>query len=82
MLLVECKVSNSEVNSYKRLNHECGDKAAKWRGAFGDEAITAAVLSRVYKLGNLLDAQGGYNPVVIFWEHDLEPLEQFLRTAV
>lgn len=42
---IECKVSNSEVNSYKRLNHEVGDKAARWKLAFGDQVIPAAVLA-------------------------------------
>lgn len=81
LLLIECKVSNSAVNSYKRLNHECGNKASTWRSAFGDEAITAAVLSGVFSLQNLLDAQAARNPVVIFWEHDLTPLADFIEAA-
>jgi hypothetical protein len=75
-LLVECKVSNSSVNSVKRLNNDVLVKAGVWRQAFGQTAITAAVLAGVYKLTNLRDAQEG--GVAIFWEHDLGPLAEFL----
>ena len=78
-LFLECKVSNSSTNSVKRLNREVGGKAAAWRRAFGDRAITAAVLAGVYKLRNLADAQAG--GVVIFWEHDLDQLAQFVASA-
>jgi len=76
-LLLECKVSNSPVNSVKRLNNDVLVKAGVWRQAFGQTAITAAVLAGVYKLTNLRDAQDG--GVGIFWEHDLKPLEDFLE---
>lgn len=81
LLLCECKVSNSGVNSVKRLNRECGDKAATWRNAFGSQAITAAVLAGVYELHNLLAAQHGPHPVVIFWEHRLSALADFVKRA-
>jgi hypothetical protein len=45
LLLIECKVSNSGVNSVKRLNRECGGKADRWRAEFGQRAICAVVLS-------------------------------------
>lgn len=71
-LLLECKVSNSAVNSVKRLNREVGGKARHWREAFGQRAVTGAVLAGVYNLANLVEAQTG--GVAIFWEHDLEHL--------
>lgn len=80
LLLVECKVSNSFVNSVKRLNREVGGKARHWREAFGQQAHTAAVLAGVYKLANLEDAQEA--GVTIFWEHDLQPLADFIHAAV
>lgn len=40
----ECKVSNSKVNSHKRLNHEAVDKVAKWEDAFGRQCVPGAVL--------------------------------------
>lgn len=30
IMAIECKVSNSAVNSYKRVNHEAADKARTW----------------------------------------------------
>jgi hypothetical protein len=80
LLLIECKVSNSALNSVKRLNREVGGKAGHWRARFGEGAITAAVLAGVFKLKNLSDAQEA--GVTLFWEHDLTPLRAFLEAAV
>jgi hypothetical protein len=79
-LFVECKASNSAINSVKRLNRETVGKAGHWRNVFGARAITAAVLSGVFKLSNLQDAQR--NGVAIFWEWDLAPLADFITAAV
>lgn len=79
LLLIECKVSNSAVNSVKRLNRETGGKAQHWRRELGARAIPAAVLAGVFGLGNLISAQE--SGVTIFWEHDLRVLEQFLKAA-
>lgn len=76
-LLMECKVSNSEVNSYKRLNHECVNKREIWFKGFGDQAYTAAVLSGVFKPSDVLSAQEAGH-VFIYWEHNLEPLAAYL----
>lgn len=80
-LFIECKVSNSQTNSVKRLNRECGGKARVWRQSFGDRAVTAAVLAGVFKLKNLRDAQVN-DHVTILWEHRLTDLADFLRAAV
>jgi hypothetical protein len=79
LLLVECKVSNSALNSVKRLNHEVADKARRWRNEFGAQAIALAALSGVYSLKSLLDAQA--QGIFIVWEHDLSALAAFLQTA-
>jgi hypothetical protein len=79
VLFLECKVSNSAVNSVKRLNRETVGKALAWAEVFGQRAITGAVLAGVYKLANLESAQR--SGVVIFWEHDREPLKAFLLAA-
>lgn len=79
-LFVECKVSNSATNSVKRLNRECGGKAAHWRSVFGDRAVSAAVLAGVFKLKNLQDAQA-VSRLTLLWEHDLDPLADFLQAA-
>ncbi len=79
-LFIECKVSNSATNSVKRLNRETGGKASLWRRVFGERAIPGAVLSGVFKLRNLKDAQN--SGVTIFWERDLSPLSEFVRSSV
>ncbi len=80
LLAIECKVSNSALNSVKRLVRETGGKAGAWNRDFGARVATAAVLAGVFKLGNLLDAQDNHH-VVIYWEHNLDPLIDFVRAA-
>ncbi len=81
LMAIECKVSNSAVNSKKRLNNDVGAKAADWQRDFGNQVITVAVLSGVYSLGNLTTAQENQH-IVIFWSHDLRPLVEFVTKAV
>jgi XamI restriction endonuclease len=81
LLLIECKVSNSATNSVKRLNRECGGKAATWLGAFGSQSITSAVLAGVFKMKNLRDAQER-DRLIVSWANDLRSLATFLGTAV
>ncbi len=67
---LECKVSNSATNSVKRLNNDAAAKAEAWRQDFGTRhVVPAAVLSGVYKLRNLEDAQN--RGLALFWAHDL-----------
>lgn len=79
LMAIECKSSNSEVNSYKRLNHEVTDKCTKWRQAFGDHVVGACVLQGVFKPGNLVDAQ--QEQVSIFWSHDIDTLLKFIEAV-
>jgi hypothetical protein len=75
---IECKVSNSSTNSVKRLNNDAAVKAASWKLDFGlRQVVPAAVLSGVYKLHNLLDAQD--RGLTIFWAHDLVPLTTWIE---
>lgn len=68
---LECKVSNSYTNSIKRLNNDAAVKAEVWRHDFGDmNVVPAAVLSGVYKLHNLEDAQR--RGLTLWWSHSLE----------
>lgn len=76
-LLIECKVSGSAVNSYKRLNHETVNKREEWERGFAAQAYTGAVLGGVFRPSNVLVAQE--RGVFIFWEHDLTPLADFLK---
>lgn len=75
-MLLECKVSGSEVNSFRRLNHETVNKHDTWARGFAAQAYTGAVLGGVFKPVNVLAAQE--RGVYIFWEHHLAPLVAFL----
>lgn len=77
-LPLECKVSNSEINSIKRLNNDAAAKAQTWLHDFGTlQVVPAAVLSGVYKLRHLQDAQ--VRGLTIFWAHDLEALTSWIE---
>jgi hypothetical protein len=77
LMPIECKVSNSYLNSLKRLNNDAAVKAGTWKRDFGvHQVVPAAVLSGVYDIHNLLDAQA--RGLTIFWAHNLKPLTDFL----
>lgn len=78
---LECKVSNSFTNSIKRLNNDAAVKAEVWRRDFGEmNVIPAAVLSGVYKLHHLEEAQR--RGLTLVWSHSLESqlLDWLVRT--
>ena len=75
---IECKVSNSSLNSVKRLNNDAAVKAVSWQRDFGlRQVVPTAVLSGVYKLHNLVDAQE--RGLTIFWAQDLDPLTAWIE---
>jgi len=76
---IECKVSNSAVNSIKRLNHDAVAKAKIWHDDFGNQVVPVAVLSGVYDLANLQLAQS--SGIFLFWAHDLEKLTNWIDTT-
>jgi hypothetical protein len=79
-MAIECKVSNSAVNSFKRVNHEALGKARRWVAQFGTVAVVpAAVLSGVFNPANLEAAQNG--GLFLFWAHRLGDLEEFIRSC-
>lgn len=76
-LAVECKASNSSLNSRKRLI-EVGRKREVWDSSGQLYRFrTAAVLSGVHDVQRLLEAQAA--GVLLFWEHRLSDLTTFLR---
>jgi len=80
LLAIECKVSNSEVNSVKRVNNDAAVKAKVWKMAFGEtQIVPAAMLSGVFKVLNLEQAQN--NGLFIFWAHSLDELGKFINTT-
>jgi XamI restriction endonuclease len=80
LMAIECKVSNSSTNSVKRLNNDAAAKAEDWINQFGTRnVIPVAVLSGVYKIHNLTNAQG--RGLTIFWAHDLDQLMGWIAQA-
>lgn len=80
LLLIECKVSNSALNSVKRVVHEAGGKAAHWLAQLGKgQVVPAAVLSGVFSTRNLLQAQA--KSLIVFWAHRLEDLGEFINAT-
>jgi hypothetical protein len=77
---IECKVSNSATNSVKRLNNDAAVKAASWRNDFGaTQVVPVAVLSGVYKLHNLVDAQ--VRGLTLIWAHHLDALVEWILST-
>jgi len=76
---IECKVSNSEVNSTKRLIRETRGKHNEWRREFGGELMTGAVLAGAFSMINLRQAQQA--GVLPFFEHELGALSAFIKTG-
>jgi hypothetical protein len=75
---IECKVSNSALNSIKRLNNDAAVKAETWTKDFGTRNIVpAAVIGGVYKLRHLSDAQ--QRGLALFWAHDLQALVSWIE---
>jgi XamI restriction endonuclease len=80
LMPIECKVSNSSTNSYKRINNDAAVKAVRWREEFGTQnVVPTAVLSGVFALANLTYAQN--HDLYLFWSHDLHPLRVFVEAA-
>lgn len=78
VLAIECKVSNSSTNSIKRLNNDAAAKAGAWINEFGTrQLIPSAMLSGVFKLRNLLDAQD--RNLTLWWAHDLPAFVRWVK---
>jgi hypothetical protein len=76
---IECKVTNDETNSVKRIN-DVVKKANAWHNHWGSFVETVAVLQGVIKPGDV-DRLSEAN-VHVFWSHDLEALRSWLDTKV
>lgn len=77
---IECKVSNSSTNSIKRLNNDAAVKANTWIQEFGTRSVVpSAMLSGVFKLANLEDAQA--RGLTIFWAHDLDAMLAWINST-
>lgn len=75
VVAVECKVTNDETNSIKRMN-DILKKATAWRAQWGEFVIPAAILEGNIKFSDvdrLLDAQ-----IEVFWSHRLNAFADWL----
>jgi hypothetical protein len=80
VMAIECKTSNSEVNSYKRVNHEAGGKATHWITKFGEALVVPAVtIAGVFNPKNLADAQSA--GLTIWWSHALEEMSSWVEST-
>jgi XamI restriction endonuclease len=80
LMPIECKVSNSGTNSYKRINNDAAIKASKWRDELGRvNCVPTAVLTGVFVLANLEYAQQQH--LTLFWEHSLGELKDFIDST-
>ena len=76
---MECKVTNDETNSVKRIN-DILKKANAWRQHWGSFVETAALLQGVVApkdVQRLTD-----DGVHVFWSHDLEAFRTWLNAAL
>ena len=80
LMPIECKVSNSALNSVKRVNNDAAVKAKTWTLEFGTiQIVPAAVLAGVFKVANLVQAQR--DGLSLFWAHRLEELGAFIEAT-
>lgn len=80
LLALECKGSNSEINSRKRVNKEVANNAQAWLREFGDgTVIPAAAIQGVFKPAYIAGVQE--TPVVFFWGHRPDDLRDLLSKA-
>lgn len=80
LMAIECKVSNSSTNSVKRINNDAAVKAGIWHREFGtNQVVPTAVLSGVFKVHNLVQAQTG--GLVLFWAHELQEMGAFIEST-
>lgn len=80
LMAIECKVSNSALNSIKRVNNDASVKAETWIKDFGTRnVVPVAVLSGVYKVRNLIDAQE--RGLTMFWAHNLNAMAEWIGST-
>jgi hypothetical protein len=80
VMAIECKVSNSSTNSVKRLNNDAASKAEIWIRDFGTkQLIPVALLSGVYKIHNLENAQN--RGLTLFWAHAVNELTDWIEAT-
>ena len=79
VVAMECKVTNDETNSVKRIN-DVLKKASAWKNHWGNFVLTAALLQGVVApkdVQRLSDAG-----VQVFWSHNLSAFNDWLSSRI
>jgi hypothetical protein len=80
VLAIECKVSNSALNSIKRVKGDAAAKATKWLAELGtSQIIPAAVLAGVFDARMLFESQAV--GLTLWWAHDLARFQRWVKDA-
>lgn len=80
ILAIECKVSNSQVNSIKRLTNDAAVKARVWLDDLGSaNVVPCAMLAGVFGLRHLRDSQK--RGLTLFWSHSLGDMMAFIEST-
>lgn len=80
VLAIECKVSNSALNSIKRVKNDAGSKAKQWLAELGtSQIVPAAMLSGVFDARMLFESQG--LGLTLWWAHDLPTFQGWIKDA-
>ncbi len=80
VLVLECKSSNSELNSLKRLDNDTVAKARQWRERLGrSHIVAAAIIAGVYKLERLVAVQS--DDLYLFWSHQMDGFIDFVQST-
>lgn len=80
VMAIECKGSNSELNSRKRINKEIAQNASAWYRSFGHESIVvAAAIQGVFKASYIEAAQS--KGILFYWGHRLNDLKEFIEST-
>lgn len=76
MIALEAKDSSSALNSTKRLLNDTAAKAKHYQVAAGKNVISVALLSGVFKVTDLAQAQGA--GLYLVWAHDLDEFVEWI----
>lgn len=78
IVAVESKDSSSVVNSVKRVLNDTAAKARLWHSKQGDTVVPVALLSGVFGLENLIEAQR--QGLYLVWAHNLSDFTAWLSS--
>lgn len=78
MIAIEAKDSSSGLNSTKRLLNDTAAKAKHYTAEAGKNIISVALLSGVFKVSDLVEAQR--SGLYLVWAHDMDGFVEWIKT--